>query len=202
MHLRCVVAGFSQHIDHLSDGIFRFFRPFDDFHYGLVTVLSSLQLVFRNEDIVGQCTVLGHQECIRFSDFQCAHKRVVGSLQNFDHLPFGFVFLAFGIKHDAHFVVVHGMSRVAFGNENRIATVVGDERVFPVAFPLEGTGHFRTMKIEAEFSFFHFRDIIIVQHFMKDVYTKHFLWMSGESQLSKNVLHAECFSLSGLEKVD
>ena len=59
VHFCVVFPRPSQDIYHLSNGVFRLVWPFDDFHYGFVSALAAFQLVFGDEYVVGQSTVLG-----------------------------------------------------------------------------------------------------------------------------------------------
>ena len=60
MHLGVVLSGFAQDIDDLAQRVFGVFRPFDDADNRFVAILSALQLVLRNEDVVGQGFILGN----------------------------------------------------------------------------------------------------------------------------------------------
>ena len=145
MHLSRIVTGFAKNVEHLSDRVFSFVRPLCDLYHCLVAGLSALQFIFRDKDVVGKRTVFRDEEGIRFLHFQCADKCIVGAFQYLDHFSLGLASATFGIKGDAHLIVIHRMSGVTLGDKNRVSASFGDKRVLPVAFTLESSGHFNTV---------------------------------------------------------
>ena len=170
VHLGGIVSGTAQDVDHLADGVLGFIGPFYYFDDGFVACLSAFQLFFGDKDIVGERTVLRNEEGVRFGYFERAYKGVVGSFQYFDYFAFGFASAAFGVEGDAHTVVVHGVCRVAFGDEYRVAAAFGDEGVLSVALALEGAGHFYAVVVELVFIFIYFRDVVVHREFGQDVH--------------------------------
>ena len=169
VHLRSVFTGFAKYINDLSDRIFCLVRPFGHFHNCFVSGFTTFQLFFRDKDVIGKCAVFRHQKSIRLGYFQCTDKCIVGTFQYFYYFPFGILVFTFGVEGDLYFVVVHRMGRVAFGHKDRIAPSFGDEGILSVTFPLEGAGHLCSMIVETELSLFYFADIVIIQHFVKNI---------------------------------
>ena len=174
VHLGSVISGFAENIEHLPDRVFGFIRPFCYFYHCFVTGLSALQLIFGDEDVVGKRAVLRYEEGIRFLYFQCADKGIVGTLQYFNHFPFGFAPAAFGIKGDAHFIIIHRMGGVTLCYEYRISASFGDEGVLSIAFALEGSGHLYAVIVKLIFVFIYFGYVVISQEIGQDIHAKHF----------------------------
>lgn len=135
--------------------------PFGYFHDGFISGLSTFQLVFRDKDVIGKCTVFRHQECIGFSYFQRADESIVGAFQYFYHFSFCFSVFPFGIEGNLYFVIVHSMCRITFGYKYRFASSFRNEGILTIAFPLESACHLRSMIVETELSFLYFRNIIV-----------------------------------------
>ena len=100
-------------------------------------------------------------------------------LENFNNLSFYFMTTAFGTKDNLNFVIIHGMSRIAFCYKDRLSTIFRNKKIFSVAFTLECSGHNLTFIIQLIMSFFCFYQKIIFCHFLNDIGTKHFQWMSS-----------------------
>ena len=149
MHFGIVFATSSQDVNNLSDGILRSFGPFNDSHHCLVAALSALQQVGRDKDVVGQRATFGQQEGIPLAHLQCAHKRVLGTFDDFDYLALWFVSASFGMESHAHLIAAHGMSRVAFGNQDRFAPLFGSKGVLSVVCTLESAHHLHAMRVQA-----------------------------------------------------
>ena len=201
VHLGVVVARLSQYVNHLPDGVLGLVGPLYHFHHSLVAVLSSLEPFFRDEYVVGQRPVLGKQESIRLGHLQRAHKRVVGPLQYLHHLAFGLAPLALGVEHDFYPVVVHGMGRVALGNEYRIAAAVGDKGVLPVALALECPRQFAPVVVDAELPFLYLAHIVIVGQLAQNVNAQHLLRMRGEAQPREDSLQGQHLARPPMQEV-
>ena len=202
MHFGGVVARTAQDVDDLPDGVLGLVGPFDDLHHGLVAALTTFQLVFGDEDVVGQCTVFGDEEGIRLGHFERAHKGVVGPLQYLDDLTLGAASAAFGIEGYLHAVASHGVGRVAFGNEDGVASAVGDEGVLAVALALEDTCHLHTVEVEFVFVLFRFVDVVIVLQLVEHVHAEHFQRMGSQVKLVEDVFQGQHFALFLVEEVE
>ena len=76
--------------------------------------------------------------------------------QNFDNLSFQFMSFTLGAKRNFYLVIVHGMRRVSFGNEDGFSSIFGDETVLAVAFSLESTNQYLSLIVQFIMSFFCF----------------------------------------------
>ena len=185
MHLGVVVSGLSQDVDNLTDRVLGIFRPFGDFHHGLVAILSALQHVAWNEDVIGQRTVFGEEESIELVHLQCAHKGVLGTFDDFYHFAFYLASLSLGGKGNLHLVAMHGMSGIPFGNEDGFATVFRQERVLSVALALELSGQDDAVVVQLEMSVLHHLNEVVFCHFIQDVQAEHLQRMGGKVQTAK-----------------
>ena len=201
MHLGGVVARPAQDVDYLPDGILGFVGPFHYFHDGFVARFPTFQLFFGDEDIVGKRTVFRHQEGVGTGNFQRAYKGVVGAFQHLDDFAFGLAPAAFGIEGDAYFIVVHGVCRVTFGNEYRVASTFGDERVLSVALALEGAYHLYAVVVQLVLAFVHFGDVVVQQQVAQNVLTKHLQGMRSKVELFEYVFQGQYFVGFRMEKI-
>jgi len=202
VHLGGVVARTAQDVDDLSDGVLGLVGPFDNLHHGLVAALAAFQFVFGDEDVVGQRAVFGDEEGIRLGHFERAHEGVVGTFQYLDDFTFGAASATFGIEGYLHAVAGHGVGRVAFGNEDGVASAVGDEGVLAVALALEDTRHLHTVEVEFVFVLFRFVDVVVVLQFVEHVHAEHFQRMGGQVKLVEDVLQGQHFALFLVEEVE
>ena len=62
MHLGGIVSGFSQDVDNLTDGILGLVGPFYYLDDGFISRLPAFQLLFGNEDVIGQRAVFRNKE--------------------------------------------------------------------------------------------------------------------------------------------
>ena len=185
MHLGVVVSGLSQNVNHLTDRVLGILRPFGDFYQGLVTILSTLQHIAWNEDVIGQRAVFGEEESIELVYLQRTYKGILGTFDDFYHFAFYLASLALGGERDFHLVAMHGMSGIALGNEDRFATVFRQERVLSVALALELTGQDNAMVVQLEVSVFHYLNEVVFCHFIQDVHAEHLQRMGGKVQTAK-----------------
>ena len=100
--------------------------------------------------------------------------------QYFNDLTFHFMAPTFGTQCNFHLVIIHGMCRVAFGNEDRFTAIIGDKRVLSVAFAQESACHDLPLIIQFIMSFLCLYQKIIFYHFLNDVGAKHFQWMCSQ----------------------
>ena len=66
IHLRIVVTGRPQDIDHLTQRVLSLFRPFGDTDDRFVAGLAAFQFVFRNKDVVCKRLVFRNKESKTF----------------------------------------------------------------------------------------------------------------------------------------
>ena len=97
----------------------------------------------------------------------------------------------FGAKADFHFVIIHGMCRIAFCHKDGFSSFVRNEKVLSVTFPLEGSCENLTFIVKLVASFFCFNEEIILCHFFDDFCAKHLQWMSGEFQPLEQLLEID-----------
>ena len=121
MNLGIVLAGASQHVDHLADGAVGILWPLDDACHHLVARLPTLELVERDEDVGGQELAVHHQMGKVFLDLQCAGEHLLVALQNLDDLGLGFQAHACRADVHAHAVAMQGVHRVALGHHDGFA---------------------------------------------------------------------------------
>ena len=202
MHFGGILTGLAQNIDDSSEGVLGFFGPFRNFHYSLVAVFTAFQLVLRDEDVVGQSAGFRQQESIVLADLQSSYEGCIGTFQNLDDLTFQAFLLAFGTQGHFYLVVVHGMGRIPFGNEDRFSSVFRNERVLSVAFALESTRQNLSLVIQFVSAFFYFDEEIIFNHFLNDVCTEHLQWMSSQVESLKQLFEAECFQRPDADVAD
>ena len=135
VHLRIVIASFSQHVDNLSYDVFMILiGPFAHFHHHLVVGLAALQLVSWNQNVVGKQVFLCHQEGDVLFNSQFTNELIARTLQYFDDLCLFDVLLT--ARHERHFhaVTIECRHRVALGNKDGFVASIGDERVLPITF--------------------------------------------------------------------
>ena len=108
---------------------------------------------------------------------------VVGTFQHFEHFAFGRFTFAAGVVGYADAVVVHGVGRIAFGDEDGVAPVVGDERVLAVAFADETAGHLHAALVQAVDVMPGLGDVVVFFHFGQQVHAEHLQRVRGQTQL-------------------
>ena len=105
VHLRVVFSAGSKHIDHLSHGIVRPFRPVGDFHESLLSVLSAFEFIEWDDDVVWQLSVRRNEESSMLADLQHPDIRFLIPFDDFHHLSLQFLAVAFlGKEADFHLV--------------------------------------------------------------------------------------------------
>ena len=108
----------------------------------------------------------GEQESVVLGHFQRAYEGGLGAFQYFDYFPFRFFALAPRAECHTHPVAVHGVRRVAFGDEDRGAAFIGRERVLSVALALEYAGQYLSLSVQLEFSFLRLDEEAVFYHFV------------------------------------
>ena len=97
----------------------------------LVAVLSSLEFRAGEYDVGGKELGVCHEGGIVLVDLERAYKLLLLGLDDLDHSRFGAVAFAGGRHHDAHFVAIERMHRVALGHHDHL--VVDHDCVLAVA---------------------------------------------------------------------
>ena len=199
VHLRVVVARLAQNVDDLADGVLGVLGPFNDFHYGLVARLAALELVFRYENVVGQCAVFRNQESIVLVHVQLAHKGVVAAFYNFDDLGLAGVSAASGQHRHAHAVAVEGAVGVALTYQYGLPAVVGQKAVAPVALAYKRTLHHLRAHGQAVVSLFVGGQIVVEHQLVEHVHRQHLGRVCRSAYFMEKVLYV-IFLLSVLFK--
>ena len=122
--------------------------------------------------------------------------------QDFDDLPFGFFALAACTKAHFYPVTVHGVCRVAFGDEDGFSSVIGRKRVLTVAFALEDTGQHLSFIVQFILSVFGFDEESVLSHFLQDIRAEHFQGVCSEFQPPEQLFQPEGLSCPQLEITD
>ena len=188
MHLGSIFASFTKYIYYLTKGVLGIFGPFGYPYHSLVAIFSTLQLIFRDKYIISKRICFGQKERIVLANLKSTDKRSVRVFQNLENLAFGVMTSASCRKRNLHLIAIHGMSRVAVGNRNRVSTVVGNKSILSVAFPLKYTGHNLSTAIQLKMSIFSFYQEVFFEHFIYYINAKHLQWVRSEIQASENLL--------------
>ncbi len=192
MHLDIVLARLSQHVDHLADDVLLVFRrPLGDLDHHLVVGLAALEFLLRNEDIVHEDVALGHQVGIVLLHLQLTHKGVAGMAQDLGH--HGLLDMILPARHhrDAHPVAVEGIHRVALADEDRLAAVVGQERVLAVGLAAEHALLHLSLGVQPVGRLRHLAQEVVPSHLLHDVDGQHLQRMRVEMQLLEYILEGE-----------
>ena len=138
MHLRIVLAEFSEDIHHLARHVLVVgIGPVGDFHHRLVIGLASLELRLGDDDVVSHDIVGRDEQGKILVDTELAHKLVAGSLKDGGHHGLLDMLLAAGHERHLHTVAVERRHRVAFGHKHGLAAIVRNERVLAVGLAPE-----------------------------------------------------------------
>ena len=185
----------------MADGVLGRLGPLDDLHDDLVAVLGVLQPLLGDEDVVGQRAAFGEQEGVVLVDLQLADEGVVGAFEYLDDFALALAVLSPCEEGDTHGVIVHGVGRVAFSDEDGRAAVVGQQGILAVALALERAGHDLVRILQLEMSFLRFAEEIVLHHFLEDVRAKHLQGVRIQLQFGADTLHADAFVGLELEQV-
>ena len=113
-----VVAGSTQHINHLAHGAIGIVGPLHYSHYGLVAAESALELVFGDKYVGGEEFAVGEQIGVVFLHLKRAYEHLVLLFEHFNHFGFGLASAASCADVHTHLVAIESVHRVALGNEN------------------------------------------------------------------------------------
>ena len=141
MHFGIVLACLAQDVDDRAYRVLGPFRPLHDTHHGLVARLALLQVLLRDEDVVGKRAVLREQVGIALLHLQGADEGLVAALQYFGDGSLAHVVLSAGQQRHLHRVAVHCVEAVALGHEDGFASFRRLEGVLAVCLTVENAGH-------------------------------------------------------------
>ena len=141
VHLGGVLAGLAEDVHDLANGILGFVGPLHDAHHGFVARLALLEVLFGDEDVVGQGAVLGEEVGVALLHLEGSDEGLVAALENFGDGSLADVVLASGQERDLHGVAVHGMEAVALSHQDGFAAILGLEGVLAVCFAVEDAAH-------------------------------------------------------------
>ena len=82
MHLGIIITSTTKDVYHVTYGIASIFGPINYFHDGLITTLSTLESISRDENIIIKCTTFCEKERIVSLHFENAHKGIVGTFKD------------------------------------------------------------------------------------------------------------------------
>ena len=173
MHFCCIISRFTQNINNLSDRILCFIRPLYNFHHSFVSILTSLQFIFRDKNIIGKRTVLRHKKSIRPTYLQSAYHCIISTFKNLYNFSFCISFFSFCIKGYFYLIIIHCMSRIALRNKNRFTSTFGNKRILSITFTLECSYQYCSVIIQFIFSFINLGKIIIFQHVRQNIHAEH-----------------------------
>ena len=179
IHLGVVVALLTQNIDHLAKNVLVLaVGPCLDLHDSLVASLSALDLLFRDNDVVRQQSVLCDEEGEVFLHPQTSYELVACVFEDADdHSLLDMPFATCHERH-LHLVAVERRHGVAFSHEDWLAAVVGDEAVFAVRLTSEDSLLHLCLGIEAIRVFAYLCEEVVPCHLFHDVDGKHLQRMS------------------------
>ena len=132
VHLGVVFALGAQNVHHFAHGALAVFGPIGDFHHRFVAGFSAVQGIGRYKDVCGQ-SALVDEECIVALHVEAADEGFAGAANDFSHFGLTCVPTSASQHRHPHMVAVEGVVCVAFGDENVLAAVVGNEHVVAVS---------------------------------------------------------------------
>ena len=100
-----------------------------------------------------------------------------------------------------HAVAVEREHRVALRNEDGFLVAVGQKRVLAVGLAYEGAFEYLSLVVESVAVVAHLREHVVPRHLLHQVYGQHLQWVSVEFECFENLLEAEHFVRTRLEKV-
>ena len=139
---------------------------------------------FGDEYVVGERAVFGLQVCVPFAYDEGAYKLLVAALQDFCDLCFANVAFAAGQECRLDAISVHGVHRVALGNENGFCPVVGLECVLAVGLAVEQAFHDLCGRVKLVLLTSDFLEIIVQQKIVDTIHAQQLGWVGGKSQFS------------------
>ena len=108
MHLDVVVTLLAQHVDDLAHEVLRLFRwPLCNFYHCLLSALTTLQLLLRNEYVLRKNVVFGNEEGKVLFNLENAYSLIVLTLQYVCNDSFLDVVLSAGHQCYPHTVASH-----------------------------------------------------------------------------------------------
>ena len=189
VHLDVVVTLLAQHVDDLAHEVLRLFRwPLCDFYYCLLSALATLQFLLRNEYVLRKNVVFSNKEGKVLFNLENAYSLIVLTLQDFGDDGLLDVVLSAGHQCYPHPVASHSRHRVALGDEDGLAAIVGYERVLAVGLTDKGTLLHLRLQVQPITALLHLTDIVVPCHFFQHIDGEHLGRMSIQPQRLENLL--------------
>lgn len=91
MHLRIVVTYVSENIYDFSYGISVTNAPLYNTNNGLLSILSTVKIIYRDENVVSQNLVINTQESIVTCDLQYSDKSILSAFENLYYFSLRFM---------------------------------------------------------------------------------------------------------------
>ncbi len=132
VHLGGVLASLAEDVNDLADRVLCLVRPLHDADHGLVARLALLEVLFGDEDVVGQRAVLCEEVGIALLHLQGSHEGLVATLEYFSDGSLADVVFPAGQERDLHRVAVHGVEAVALSHQDGFAAFLRLEGVLAV----------------------------------------------------------------------
>ena len=132
VHLGVVFALGAQNVHHFAHGALAVFGPIGDFHHRFVSGFSAVQGIGRYKDVCGQSALVDEERIVALH-VEAAHEGFAGAANDFSHFCLTCVPTSASQHRHPHMVAVEGVVCVAFGDENVLAAVVGNEHVVAVS---------------------------------------------------------------------
>ena len=201
MHLHVVLSLLAQHVDDLAHDVLRVLRrPLRDLHHSHLPCLAALELFLRYENVVHEELALGDEERIVFLHLQRAHSLVVLALNDLGDDGLLDVVLPSCHQRHPHAVTVQGKHRVALGDEDGLAPVVGHERVLAVGLADERALLHLCLQVQLVGIVARLCQPVVPCHLFHHVDGEHLQRVGVELQLLENVLVIECIARMSLEQ--
>ena len=194
VHLYIVVALLAEHVNDLAHNILRVLRgPLRNLDNGFLAILTALQLLLGNKDVMYEDVTLGDEEGIVFLHLQDTHGLVHLVRQDLDHHRLFDMLLATGHIGHLHPVAIHGKQRVALRDKDGRAAIVRQERVLAVGFANKGSLLHLGLQIQTIRIVGNLREIVVPRHLFHRIDGHHLGRMRHQFQGLEDVLQRECF---------
>ena len=202
MHLGIVVTRLTQDIHHRTDDVLMLgIRPLDNLYHGLIIRLTTLQLAFRNNNVMHEGAIGWNKESPVFLHTEFTHDLVMGTTHDLDHHRLLDMFVATGHIRHLHTVAIHRRHRVTLCHEHRRTAVIRQERVATVGLATEHTLLHLRLQVQAITIVTDLREEVIPRHLLHRVDGEHLQWMGVELKYLEYLLQRECLVGMMLEEV-
>ena len=144
-----------------------------DFHHSFLASLASLELLFRNQDVMHKEVSLCIEEGKVFLNLQDTHSLIVLTLQNLCHDGlFDMILTACHIGH-LYTVAIKGKHRVALCYKDGFAAIIRLERVLAVGLADKSALLHLRLQVQFISTVTYFRQPVVPCHFFHHVDGKH-----------------------------